>query len=82
MSKHETTRQHILSGTSNANVQFDDLCGVLTHLGFGVRQGKGDHRIYSKQGIADIINLQPGRDGKAKPYQVRQVRSIITRYKL
>jgi len=32
-------------------------------------------------GIHEIINLQPNK-GKAKPYQVRQVRTLIRRYKL
>jgi hypothetical protein len=27
--------------------------------------------------VREIINLQPGHDGKAKPYQVRQVRAVI-----
>ena len=43
---------------------------------------KGDHYIFSKPGIPEILNLQPLRDGKAKPYQVKQVRGIILRYKL
>lgn len=34
-----------------------------------------------KEGIDEIINLQPLRDGKAKAYQVRQVRTIILKYK-
>jgi hypothetical protein len=39
----------------------------------------GDHHIFSKPGVADILNLQP-RDSQAKPYQVKQVRSVIIRY--
>ncbi|MFZ2325227.1 MAG: hypothetical protein WAV89_16210 [Ignavibacteriaceae bacterium] len=38
--------------------------------------------MYSKNGIPEIINIQPLKDGKAKPYQVKQVRNIILRYKL
>ncbi len=81
MGKHETTRQRVLSGTANANIQFDDLCHLLTHLGFHNRT-KASHHIFTKDGIPDIINLQPGRDGKAKPYQVRQVRLLIKRFGL
>ncbi len=37
--------------------------------------------MFRKAGIAEKINLQ--RDGsKAKPYQVRQVRRVIVKYKL
>jgi hypothetical protein len=38
---------------------------------------KGSHRIYTRQGIPDIINIQEKSDGKSKPYQVRQIRNII-----
>ena len=32
--------------------------------------------------VPEIVNLQPSRDGMAKPYQVKQVRGIILKYKL
>lgn len=41
-----------------------------------------NHHIYYREGIEEIINLQPLRDGKAKAYQVKQVRVIIFNYKL
>ena len=80
MSKHEKKLQLILRGTSDANLQFSDLCAVLDILGFESRI-KGDHHIYYRKGIQEIINLQP-RGNMAKPYQVKQVRSIILKYKL
>lgn len=73
--------EEVLSGNSDANVRFLDLCSLLTHLGFNGRI-KGDHHIYYFEGIPEILNLQPLRDGKAKPYQVRQVRNLINRYRL
>ena len=61
------------------NISFTDLYNLLIELGFSVRI-KGDHHIFTHPGVAEIINLQP--DGnKAKPYQVRQVRSLILKYK-
>lgn len=42
----------------------------------------GSHRILSREGVVEILNLQPRKDGTAKPYQLRQVRDVITRYKL
>lgn len=53
---------------------------LLLHLGFDERV-RGDHHIFSKEGVNEILNLQP-RGSKAKPYQVKQVRNIIVRYKL
>ncbi len=70
----------ILAGTSDANIFFDELCQMLRRMGFDERI-RGSHLIFRKQGIAEMINLQ--RDGsKAKAYQVRQVRSVILKYKL
>jgi len=70
----------ILRGTSDADIGFDELCALLTHFGFALRV-RGSHHIFSKPGVVERINLQ--RDGtNAKPYQVRQVRNIMVRYKL
>ena len=70
MSKYEKLLLKILSGTSDANIHFDDLCDLLESYGFEVRI-KGSHHIFRKEGVAEKINLQ--KDGnKAKPYQVKQ----------
>ena len=78
MSRQEKTRESILSGESDANVDFDDLCQFLTRLGFA-RRTKGSHQIFTKAGVRHRINLQ--RAGRqAKPYQVRQIREILAEY--
>jgi hypothetical protein len=69
----------ILSGTSDQNISFDELVTLLRYLGFGLRT-MGSHHIFSRVGVAEILNLQPRRDGSAKPYQVKQVRQVLTRY--
>jgi predicted RNA binding protein YcfA (HicA-like mRNA interferase family) len=79
MSRIEKLIFQILSGTSDANIAFKDLCGLLIHLGFEERT-KGSHHMFRKFGIEEKINLQ--KDGnKAKPYQVKQVRAVILKYK-
>jgi hypothetical protein len=70
----------LLRGTSDADIRFQDLVAVLSHLGFDERI-KGDHHIFTKTGVAEILNLQP-RGDKAKPYQVKQVRKVLTTYGL
>lgn len=70
----------VLSGRSDANVRFADLVALLARLGFSVRV-RGSHHIVSREGIAEIINLQP-RGAAAKPYQVKQVREILLRYEI
>jgi hypothetical protein len=37
--------------------------------------------IFTKDGVEEILNLQP-KDGKGKPYQVKQVRDVILKYHL
>ena len=37
--------------------------------------------IFTKGGIEEILNLQ-SKGSKAKPYQVKQVREVILKYKL
>ncbi|MDP1766699.1 MAG: type II toxin-antitoxin system HicA family toxin [Methylotenera sp.] len=69
-----------MSGVSDANIGFDDLCNILINLGFDLRI-KGSHHVFRKNDVEEKINLQ--KDGaKAKPYQVRQVRNILVKYKL
>lgn len=68
----------VMCGTKDKNIRFSDLQKLLSALGFQCRI-KGDHFIYYKNGIDEIINIQP-IGNKAKPYQVKQVRNIILKY--
>lgn len=70
----------ILSGNSDQNIAFREICNILKRLGFNERI-KGSHHIFWKEGLQEIINLQ-AKGSKAKPYQVKQVRNIILNYKL
>ena len=81
MGKLEKTLQKILSGASDKNINFDEIKMVLYHFGFEERI-KGSHHIFYRKNIENIINLQTAKDGKAKPYQVKQVRDIILKYRL
>ena len=71
----------VMSGITDANIRFTDLRKLLLTLGFKERI-KGDHHIYSRTGVIEIINIQLLFDGKAKPYQVKQIRNLIHKYKL
>jgi predicted RNA binding protein YcfA (HicA-like mRNA interferase family) len=80
MGKHEKLLTQILSGTSDANIHFEDLCNLLKKIGFEERI-RGSHHTFRKEGIVEKINLQKDKD-KAKPYQVKQVRNVIVKYKI
>ncbi|MBK8444603.1 MAG: type II toxin-antitoxin system HicA family toxin [Sphingobacteriales bacterium] len=51
----------IVSGLSDRNMAFSDLCTLLLRLGFTERI-KGSHHIFTKEDIPDIINLQARHD--------------------
>lgn len=80
MSRKDKLLNKILRGTSDSNVQFDDLCQLLRQLGFDERV-KGSHHMFTKDELPEILNIQP-KGAKAKSYQVKQVRDIILKYKL
>ena len=78
MSKREKLLQKVLSGQSDSNISFKDLVLLLEHFRFNHRQ-EGSHHIFTMPGIHERVNLQS--DGsKAKRYQVKQIREIITKY--
>jgi len=80
MSKFDKLLFKLLSGNSDKNFDFKDLLLLMEKVDFKLRI-KGSHHIFYKDGIDEIINLQPvGK--KAKAYQVKQVREILLKYKL
>lgn len=82
MSRAAKLLVQLLDPAAEQRVRFDDLVHVLRRLGFAERRVGGSHRVFARAGVAEIVNLQPRRDGTAKPYQVRQVRRLILSYGL
>lgn len=80
MSRIEKTIETVLLGRSDSNLDFNALRKMLDALGFDERI-KGGHHIFSRPGVEEIINIQP-KGNKAKPYQVKQIRNIILKYRL
>ncbi len=80
MGQRDKLLDRILRGTSDANIPFTGICQLLRKLEFDERV-RGSHHIFTKNGVAEILNLQ-SKGGKAKPYQVKQVRQVILRHKL
>ncbi|MDO9239802.1 type II toxin-antitoxin system HicA family toxin [Methylicorpusculum sp.] len=80
MGKYDKLLYKILSGRSDSNVAFSELMQLLQRLGFDLRI-RGDHHIFTRQDIVEILNLQPA-GSMAKPYQVKQVRQVIVKYQL
>ena len=80
MGKFEKVLERVLSGESDANIAFGDMCYLLERLGFK-EHVSGGHRNFRREGVREIVTIQP-QGNKAKRYQVRQVREIILQYDL
>lgn len=76
MGKLEKVLHRVLGGEADANIAFDDLCWLLERLGLDGRIS-GSHHIYRHIRVNGGVNIQPQRDGKAKSYQVGQVRDAL-----
>lgn len=60
-----------------AGLRFIELCTLAECYDFQLARITGSHRIYKCPGRKELINLQPGKSGEAKKYQVNQVLDII-----
>ena len=81
MSKRDKTFARIMKGGSDTNVPFDTTRTVLRSLGFA-ETVVGSHHKFHKTGVVEIIDLQPDKGGKCKPYQVEQMRKVLRKYGL
>lgn len=80
-----TKRRKLFEAIRNnpKDVRFDDLVKLLESVGFVRDRQGGSHLIYGHSNPRiPIVNVQEGKAGKAKPYQVAQVLALIEQYKL
>jgi hypothetical protein len=80
MPQNKKLIERVLSGRSDANIEFNDLLTLVRGLHFDERI-RGSHHIFTREGVEEILNLQPA-GAKAKVYQVRQVRKVMLKYRL
>ena len=73
--------ERILSGRSDANIPFEQTRTLLKSLGFEERI-VGSHHIFARRDIPRRPDLQPTREAKLKPYQVKQLRELLVEYGL
>jgi predicted RNA binding protein YcfA (HicA-like mRNA interferase family) len=69
--------QALLDGSRN--VRFDDLVRLAEAFGFELKRIAGSHHIPVHPAMAELLNLQPGPDGKATPYQIKQLVTLVER---
>ena len=71
--------QKIISGSSN--VRFKEAVRLAEAFGFKLDRISGSHHIFVHPGIPELLNLQ-NVDGKAKPYQMKQLIKIVEKHNL
>ena len=60
------------------NISYNDLRSVCVHFFGEPRQSGTSHAVFKTPWPGDPrVNIQKSKDGKAKPYQVRQVLKAI-----
>jgi hypothetical protein len=67
--------------SSPANLRFEEACALARAFGFHLARVNGSHHIFARAGVSELLNLQEV-DGKAKPYQVKQLLGLVERYNL
>jgi len=76
MSKKKKLYEKLMSGNADESFSFEDFALVIQHLGYEFDRKSGSHRIFKKEG-SPSVSFQPREDGKAKAYQIRQMRDAI-----
>jgi predicted RNA binding protein YcfA (HicA-like mRNA interferase family) len=59
------------------SLRFGNLCALAECFGWVFVRQSGSHRIYKRNGSTVLMNFQEDRNGRAKPYQVRQLLAAI-----
>jgi len=80
MGRRRKLYDRIVAGQSDANIPFEQTVNILKSLGFDQRIS-GSHHIFTKEEIEEAINLQ-NVGGECKPYQVKQMRTVLRKYNL
>lgn len=81
MSQYEKIRSDVMSGKCDKNISEADMKFFLAKIGAIYKRTTGSHIQYTIDNIPELINIQP-KNGKIKPYQVKEIRNIVKKYRL
>ncbi|HRP05487.1 MAG TPA: type II toxin-antitoxin system HicA family toxin [Opitutaceae bacterium] len=77
----EKTKVALLDPAKDYSHRFTEVVRYLEATGWKARV-KGSHHIFIHPGVPVLLNLQPEKNGKAKGYQIRQVRQVLEKHRL
>lgn len=74
-------RAALLNPAKDYGHRFGDVVFFLESTGWRMRR-TGSHHIFTRAALPVLLNLQPEKNGRAKAYQIRQVRAVLTTHNL
>jgi predicted RNA binding protein YcfA (HicA-like mRNA interferase family) len=77
----EKTKASLLDPGKDYGHRFVDVINFLQATGWQPRQ-KGSHHIFTRPSVPILLNFQPEKDGKAKGYQIKQLRRALLQFNL
>ena len=80
MSKWIKFWERLEGAQADNNIDFAELIYYLERLGWELFSRGTSHRVYKHLLVPVAVNIQPRWDGKAKSYQVAQVRDALAQY--
>lgn len=81
MVKKQKLYQRLIN--NQKNVKFNDFVTIVEAFGFMLDRIKGSHHTYKHPKVPDaFLQIQPGKNRDAKPYQIKQFLSLVEEYNL
>ncbi len=77
--KSRKVLEKVLSGSKD--IRFNEAVALAEGFGFHLSRVSGSHHIFAHPQVRELANLQ-NVNGKAKPYQIRQLLELVERYDL
>jgi predicted RNA binding protein YcfA (HicA-like mRNA interferase family) len=68
--------------SGSTDIRFDDMVLLFEKFGFVLVRVRGSHHIFSHPDVTELLSVQPRKDSKAKPYQLRQFLAMVEQYNL
>lgn len=62
------------------DVRYDDVLRAAELIGFTITGGAGSHQTKARPGEPTQLNFQRISNGRAKPYQVKQLIQMLDKY--
>lgn len=80
MSKWVKFWEKLDGAQADNNIDFAELISYLERLGWELFSQGTSHKVYKHPFVSVAVNIQTRRDGKAKSYQVKQIRAALALY--